>query len=73
MASILMGLIASWAYKFFGQGLRENLALILAIGVGVLVYAVLIYLMKVPEVERTLKTLERKVQQRRTATKEERE
>lgn len=61
IASILMGLTASWSFRFFGQSLRESLALILAIGVGALAYAVLIYFMKVPEVERTLEVVKKRL------------
>jgi len=41
--------------------LSQNLALIIAIGIGVLVYAILIYFMKIPEVERTLALVKRKL------------
>lgn len=34
----------------------------LAVGLGVLVYAVLIYFLKVPEVQRTLKTIRSRVE-----------
>lgn len=44
-----------------GQTLRENLALVLAISVGALAYAVLIYFLKVPEVERTLEVVKNRL------------
>ena len=57
IASVLMGVIALWSFNFLGQTLRENLALVFAIGVGAVAYAVLIYFIKVPEVERTLEVV----------------
>ncbi len=62
-ASVLMGVIALWCFNVLGQIASENLALILAIGVGMLVYAVLIYFMKIPEVERTLETVKKRLRQ----------
>jgi putative peptidoglycan lipid II flippase len=61
IASILMGVIALWSFSLLGQTLRENLALVLAIGVGALAYAVLIYFLKVPEVERTLEVVKNRL------------
>jgi putative peptidoglycan lipid II flippase len=54
IASILMGFIALGSFNFFSQNIRENLALILSIGVGALAYAILIYFMRIPEVERSI-------------------
>ena len=50
VASVLMGCIALGSFNFFSQNIRENLALILAIGLGALAYAILIYFMRIPEV-----------------------
>ena len=43
IASVLMGLIAYTSFSFLGSLVSQNLALILAIGVGALVYAIFIY------------------------------
>lgn len=71
IASALMGLIAYSSFGFLSSVTRRNLALVVAIGIGALVYAVIIYFMKIPEVERTLKVIKVKVE-RITARKEER-
>ena len=54
VASIVMGFIAGGSYRYFGAVFGSNLALILAIGVGAPIYFVLIYLLRVPEVQRTM-------------------
>lgn len=54
LASALMGFSALGSFNYLKQGLSQNLALIIAIGIGVLVYGVLIYFMRIPEVERTI-------------------
>ena len=59
-----MGFIALGSFNFLKQSLRENLALIIAIGFGAIVYGVLVYLMKIPEVERTLGLVKNKVRGR---------
>jgi len=57
IASILMGFIALGSFNFFSQNIRQNLALILAIGLGALAYAILIYFMRIPEVDRTIEAM----------------
>ncbi len=72
-ASILMGVLALWSFNFWGQALSQNLALILAIGVAVVSYAVLIYFMKIPEVVRTLEVVKKRVGYRVAGTKRDEE
>ena len=57
VASILMGFIALGSFNFLSQNIRQNLALILAIGLGALAYAILIYFMTIPEVERSIEAM----------------
>ena len=64
IASILMGFIALGSFNFLSQNIRENLALILAIGLGVLAYAILIYFMRIPEVDRSIQAMKKKVKTR---------
>ena len=64
IASILMGFIALGSFNFFSQNIRENLALILAIGLGALAYAILIYFMRIPEVDRSIEVMKKKVKVR---------
>ncbi len=60
IASSVMAPIALGSFDLFAKYLRENVALLCAIAAGTLVYAILIYFMKVPEVERVLVTLRKK-------------
>lgn len=50
-ASLVMGLIAKLAFNGINAHASQNLALIAAIGVGALVYFVMIYFMKIEEVD----------------------
>ena len=61
IASVLMGFIALGSFGFLGQTLRQNLALFLSIGAGMLAYGIIIYCMKVPEVERTLEVVKKRL------------
>ncbi len=63
-ASVVMGFIALGSFNFLRQDLRESLALIIAIGVGAIVYGVLVYFTGIPEVERTLELVKSKVRGR---------
>lgn len=73
LASVLMGIIARWMFSFSGRYFNSNLALILAIGVGALVYALLIYFMKIPEVDRTLEVAKRKLRSMTGNNKDQKE
>lgn len=71
--SVVMGLIALGCFNFFKhQSLSENLALILAIGMGALVYAILIYMAKIPEVERIVTVVKKKLEPMIRKSKEDR-
>ena len=59
VASIVMGIIAGAVYRYLGTILDSNLSLMLAIGVGALTYFVLIYFLRIPEVQRTLDAVKR--------------
>jgi len=64
-SSVIMGVIALYVYRYLGNVLGLSLSLIIAIGVGGLSYFVLIYFMRVPEVERTLNALKQRLRDRR--------
>jgi putative peptidoglycan lipid II flippase len=55
-----MGGFAYGSFKFFGLYLSQNLSLIAAIIIGALVYALIIYFMKVPEVDSTIDALKKR-------------
>jgi len=61
IASALMGLIADGSFGFFGNFASDNVSLILAIGVGALVYAILIYFARIPAVDRTVEAVKNKL------------
>lgn len=60
VASLAMGAIAYASFRFALLRLTQNISLILAIGIGALSYAIIIYFMKIPEVESTLNALMKK-------------
>jgi len=55
-----MGLIAYGSFILSGSYLSQNLSLIIAIGMGALVYAIIIYFMKVPEVDSSIEAIKNK-------------
>lgn len=61
IASVLMGLIAYGSFWLLGQSVSENLALLIAITVGALTYALFIYYMKIPEVDKSLDVMKQKI------------
>ena len=63
-ASLIMGLASRWVYVGLQVKWGANQALLLAMGVGVLVYFFLIYLLKVQEVEEFKVYLQKKLSSR---------
>mgnify|MGYP006894312407 FL=1 len=59
-----MGLVAYSSFKFMTSSLSQNLSLIIAIGIGALTYAIIIYFMKIPEVDSTIKAVKNKLKVR---------
>lgn len=68
-----MGFIDLVSFNSLCRSIGENVALILAIGVGAMAYVILIRFMKIPEVDRGIETMKRKVKVRIEERKEERE
>ena len=60
-ASLVMGLIAKLAFNGINAHVSQNLALIAAIGVGAMVYAVMIYFMKIEEVDVLIGAVKKKL------------
>ncbi|SHJ54388.1 putative peptidoglycan lipid II flippase [Anaerobranca californiensis DSM 14826] len=60
-ASLVMGAIAKLSYNTLLQVVGSNLALILAIGVGAGIYFILIYFMKIPEVDTMVMAVKKKL------------
>jgi putative peptidoglycan lipid II flippase len=63
-ASVIMGVIAWGEFNFLRQSLGQNLALIIAICIGVVVYGILVYFMRIPEVDQTIAAVKRKLRAR---------
>ena len=60
IASLIMGIFAYGSFKLFGLYFSQNLSLVAAITIGALVYALIIYFMKIPEVESTIEAIKKK-------------
>jgi putative peptidoglycan lipid II flippase len=60
-ASLLMGIIAYNCFDLLRSFTSQNVALMVSIVLGVLAYGVLIYFMRIPEVDRTVASLKRKI------------
>lgn len=61
LASMVMGLIALASFNYLKHYFRDNVSLIIAIGVGVLVYGILVYFMRIPEADRTVELIKSKI------------
>ncbi len=61
IASVIMGGFAYGSFRLMLLRLSQNLSLIFAIGIGALTYAIIIYFMKIPEVDNTLAALKKKL------------
>ena len=68
IASFLMGLFARGIFTFLADSFGRNTALLVSIFVGAVVYGVLVYLMRVREVERMVQVAKERL--RRVATQE---
>ncbi|MDD2432877.1 MAG: murein biosynthesis integral membrane protein MurJ [Clostridia bacterium] len=66
VASLVMGLMASWSYRVLLRQWSANLSLIAAIVIGVGVYFILIYFLKIKEVQEILLLIKQEIQKRRT-------
>ena len=60
-ASLAMGLMAKLAFNGINTHVSQNLALIVSIGVGAVVYAVMIYFMKIEEVDVLIGAVKKKL------------
>lgn len=67
-SSIIMGLAARASFRFLQAYLTDRSALIPAVIVGVLTYAFLVFILRVPEIERTIGII--KVRANRSGTRE---
>jgi putative peptidoglycan lipid II flippase len=59
-----MGLVALWSFGAFGRVLTQNLAFVAAVGVAAVSYSILIYFMRIPEVEQMINALKQKIGKR---------
>ena len=63
-ASIFMGILAYTSFSVLSRFMSENMALVVAIAFGALTYGILILFMKIPEVDRTVEAVKRRIQRR---------
>lgn len=59
-ASLVMGIVAKLAYGGLINRINGHIGLIISVGVGALVYFVMIYFMKIEEVDNMIKTIKKK-------------
>ncbi len=69
LASIVMGIISSATYSYFDTVLGSDLPLFMAIGVGAVTYFILVFSLRVPEVQRTLDSLRQRLKTRKSEDK----
>ena len=67
-ASMLMGIVAYISFRFFRLFVSQNVALLAAIAVGALIYGILILFMRIPEVDRTVESVKRRIRKRFVST-----
>jgi putative peptidoglycan lipid II flippase len=71
IASVIMGVLARLVYRLLLDSMSSNLSLILSIGIGVMVYFILVYFMKVDEVKDILTIFKRKLKKSNVNNSEE--
>lgn len=59
LASVIMGVIARGGYNSLTQILGQNLALVIIMGMAVLIYGILVYFMRIPEVDQVIAAVKR--------------
>lgn len=60
-ASIVMGLIAKFSYNHLITTISSNFSILIAIGIGVLIYFIIIYFLKIKDVEIMISAVKRKL------------
>ena len=60
-ASLLMGVVARFSFLFLTPYLRPNGALLISVGIGVIIYFIMIYWLKVDEIKKMIQLLKEKV------------
>ncbi|MDD2481690.1 MAG: murein biosynthesis integral membrane protein MurJ [Lutispora sp.] len=63
-SSLIMGLIAKYAYNILQNNMDYKLSLFISMGIGALVYFVAIYFMKIEDVEIIISAIRRKMKKR---------
>ena len=63
-ASVLMGIIAKVFFNYLTTTLSQNLSLLLAMAVGAATYFVLIYFMKIEDVDAVVKAVRKRIGER---------
>ena len=61
ISSLIMGIVACFAYNFLLSFISSNLSLIISICIGALVYFVIIYLMRIDEVDSLVDSAKKKL------------
>lgn len=61
-ASLVMGLLAKLSFNYLTASLSQNLSLVVAIGVGMSSYCVIIYFMKIKDVDTIVGAIKKKIE-----------
>ncbi len=69
-ASLFMGVLAYTSFSVLSRFMSQNMALVVAIGVGALTYGIVVLFMKIPEVDRTAQAVKRRIQGRGKARRD---
>lgn len=60
-ASVIMGALAQFTYQSLMNNINENISLLFSIGVGAFVYIIIIYFMKIEEVDLMVRKVKKKI------------
>ncbi len=63
-ASIVMGIIAKTVFNYLNITVSQNLSLLLAIAVGVITYLLLIYFVKIEDVDLVIKAIKKRINEK---------
>lgn len=61
IASAIMGINAKFTYNYLITNISQNLSLIIAVGIGLLIYIIIISFVKIREVDTVIQAVKRKL------------
>lgn len=64
LAASIMGIVALFSFNYFSTNISDNVSLIFSIGIGTLTYFIIIYFMKIDDVDVVVNSIKRKIKKR---------